>query len=778
LLRGNSSRVLKKKFPHAKLAVVGAGKAELAPGDVAVWVYSGNGHDDAIATQIAPLAESIVLLPGRGAEAAKRRPQLVEELRKLGFSPDYKCDLTEIDSSALRLVRQESSDELDTSAVETAFARMQERIRRLERTLRTRMSELETADRHIGQLEEKALHLKDAKKELKWLHAQNEQLRKSMQRKVGRLVLAPYLVPRKMVRKVANRVRQLRAPARQKEVDLGQDYHRWFERHRATAAELEAMRAQAKTFSPAPLISVITPVFNTPVDWLEAAVNSVVAQVYENWELLLVDDASTSDATLASLAKLGESDPRIRVLRREANGGISAASNDALAVAAGEWVGFLDHDDLLEPDALFHTAKLLQTTAEVDLIYSDEDKIVGDRFDMPFLKPDWAPDLFLSYNYLCHFVTFRRSLVNELGGFRPELDGAQDYDLELRIVEKTQRIHHIPRVLYHWRRTAHSTADNIFRKPPALEAGRKAIQAHTDRIGESAYVTVDWRTQAYWVKREIRETRRISIIIPVRDRIPLLARCIETLVEKTSYRNYDIVIVDNDSESEEAQEYFARTPHRVLRFEGPFNYASMNNFAVEQTETPWLLFLNNDIEVVEADWLSAMAEHVQRAEVGAVGARLLFPDGTVQHAGVVMGVSGTGNHAFYKWGGEESGVHRQLQVVRNYSAVTGACMLTRREVFDEVGGFDEEHLPVNFNDTDLCLRMRRAGYLIVYTPFAKLTHHGSATRSASVRAWEDELMRERYPDVLAHDPYYNPNLSHKTPDFSLGDPRGYERIGR
>lgn len=771
-------RQLGKKLRGAKLALVGSDNPVLHAGDTAVWIYSEGALESVVADEIAEVAASIVLIPSRSTDPAKYRPRLVEKFRLRGFAPDYACDLTEIDSAALRLAKEGSTDGANVRTVEIAFARMQERLRRLERTLRTRMSELQTADRHINDLEQKALQLKDARKELKALHAQNQQLRKSIQRKVGRLVLAPYLLPRGVARKVAKRVRHLREPRAASDMHAPEEYHEWFQRHRATPAELKIMRAEAKSFSTAPRFSIITPVFDTPVEWLDAAVSSVLAQVYENWELLLIDDASTDEATLAALASIAARDARIRVQRRETNGGISAASNDALAIASGEWIALFDHDDLLEPDALFHTAKLLQTQPDVDLTYSDEDKIVDDRFDMPFLKPDWSPDLFLSYNYLCHFTIFRRSLIGEVGNFRPELDGAQDYDLELRISEKTQRIHHIPRVLYHWRRTPSSTADNIFRKPPALDAGRKAIQAHMDRVGESAYVTVDWRTQAYWVKREIRETRAISIIIPTRDRIPLLARCIETLVEKTNYRNYEIVIVDNDSETDEARDYFARTPHRVLQFAGPFNYASMNNFAVEQTNTPWLLFLNNDIEIADADWLTAMAEHVQRPEVGGVGARLLFPDGTVQHAGVVMGVSGTANHAFYRLAGEDSGVHRQLQVIRNYSAVTGACLLTRREVFDEVGGFDEEHLPVNFNDTDLCLKMRRAGYLVVYTPFAKLIHHGSATRSAAVRAWEDKLMRERYPEVLAHDPYYNPNLSRKVADFSLGNPRGYESIER
>ncbi|HEX8679236.1 MAG TPA: glycosyltransferase family 2 protein, partial [Chthoniobacterales bacterium] len=347
-------------------------------------------------------------------------------------------------------------------------------------------------------------------------------------------------------------------------------------------------------------------------------------------------------------------------------------------------------------------------------------------------------------------------------------DGAQDYDLLLRIVEKTQRIAHIPRVLYHWRRSASSTSDNIRRKPKALEAGKNAIEEHLARTGQRGYVAVDWRTHAYHVKREIVGPHKVCIIIPARDQIALLSRCIESVIKRTSYDNYEIVIVDNDSETTEAREYFARTPHRLLHFSGPFNFSAMNNLAVEQTDAPWLLFLNNDVEVIETEWLTAMVEHVQRPEVGAVGARLLYPDDTIQHAGVVLGVGGIAQHAFRGFPAESPGVNRQLQVTRNYSSVTGACLLTRRDVFDEVGRFDEERLPVTFNDVDLCLKMRQAGYLIVYTPFAKLYHHESATRRPSVEARETEVMRERWADVIARDPYYNPNLSRERADFSLG----------
>jgi GT2 family glycosyltransferase len=358
--------------------------------------------------------------------------------------------------------------------------------------------------------------------------------------------------------------------------------------------------------------------------------------------------------------------------------------------------------------------------------------------------------------------------VEKVGGFRSEFDGAQDFDLLLRVTEETQRIHHVSRVLYHWRRSATSTSDNIRRKPEALEAGKNAIDEALRRRGEAAHTTVDWPTHAYRVKRDIPARQKIAIIIPVRDGIPLLARCIASIIEKTSYEDYEIAIVDNDSTTAEAREFFASTPHRVLRFSGPFNFSAINNYAVAQTTAPWLLFLNNDVEVIDGDWLTVMAEHVQRAAVGAVGPRLLYPDNTVQHAGVVVGVGGIAESAFRHFAADHPGVARQLQVTRNYSAVTGACLLTRRDVFEQIGGFDEEQLPVTFNDIDLCLKMRRAGYVVVYTPFAKLYHHESASRKPALEPRESEVMQERWADVLACDPYYNPNLSRERADFSLG----------
>ena len=792
--------MLTQKFGTSKVVVVGAAAAELKkqlerlqspaivcenagalaaavprngrtpPADLAVWVYSLSAADqDAIIAELAQIADDIVLVPGAGAALPKRRPQLVESFRQFGFVPDYDYDVTDLDPGALRLARRQAAEDASfVPAVETAFARLNQQMRAVERILRTRMSELEAADRHIAKLEEKVLSLKEAKRELKQLKIEKHALRKCPERKIGQVLLAPYRLPQKLFREAAKRRQSPPAEAPRQGVDSASDYQAWLMQHRVTPQEASAMRVESRSFKDAPLISIITPVFNTPVAWLEAAIDSVLAQAYENWELILVDDASTDEVLLAALPIQAARDPRIHLDGLTESGGISAASNKALSIASGEWIGLLDHDDLLEPDALYQTAKLLQTHPDADLIHSDEDKLTEEGYDAPLFKPDWSPDFFLSYNYICHFTTLRRTLVDEVGGFRSEFDGAQDYDLFLRIVERTQRIHHVPRILYHWRRSTSSTSDNIRRKPKALEAGKCAVQEHLQRTGQAGHVAVDWRTHAYWVKRQITRPRKISIIIPTRDGIPLLSRCIDSLVKKTTWADYEIVIVNNDSESQEARDYFAHTPHRLLHFEGPFNFSAINNFAVEQTQCSWLLFLNNDVEIIDGDWLRAMVEHVQRPEVGAVGARLLYPDDTIQHAGVVLGVGGIAQHAFRGFPAEDPGVNRQLQVTRNYSSVTGACLMTRREVFEEVGGFDEQRLPVTFNDVDICLKMHRAGYLIVYTPFAQLYHHESATRRRSIEALETDVMRERWPDFLERDPFYNPNLSRERADFSLG----------
>ena len=524
------------------------------------------------------------------------------------------------------------------------------------------------------------------------------------------------------------------------------------------------MRRESHAFPSKPLISVITPVFNTPVHRLSEAIESVLAQAYENWELMLIDDGSSDAELLRALPALAARDRRIKLKSLGKHEGISAASNRGLALAHGEWITFLDHDDVIEPDALFQIVKLLQTHPDADLIYSDEDKLGDDGFEAPLFKPAWSPDFLRSYNYLGHLTAVRRDIAQKAGGFRSQFDSAQDYDLFFRVIEQTGRIHHIPRILYHWRRSESSSAISVRQKPEQLEASRLAIEDHLKRRGEPARVTVDWRTHAFCIRRELSEPKKISVIIRSRRGLELLERCIESLTSRTSYPNYEIVIVQ-DNRFHGASDFLSRLPHHLLRFPGEPNDSAVKNFAVNETNNPWILFLGESIEPIEPQWLTIMAEHVQRAEVGAVGARLLNPNGTIEQAGTVVGVDNTAQSAFRAFPAEHPGANRQLQVTRNCSAVSSACMLTRRDVFQQMGGFDE-NLGGMLADVDLCLKMRRADYLIVYTPFAKLCWREAPSGEIDVEG--EATMRERWADVLRSDPYYNPNLSRERADFSLG----------
>jgi O-antigen biosynthesis protein len=654
---------------------------------------------------------------------------------------------------------------MNVAAQEAIILRLQAEVDELRLALRARRAELDQAAGHIARLEESLLKLKQAKRELRELKLQRRALRESPEHRIGQVLLLPYRLPQRLFRIIKRRFGLDRQPLPDPQKT---DYQLWFERHRTSLAQTQAMREESRTFSHRPLISVITPVFNTPIAWLTEAIESVLAQAYENWELILVDDASTSPETVDLLGRQPARDARIRLVRLEQNGGISVASNRGVAEAQGEWIGFLDHDDLLEPDALFHTARVLQTRPDVDLIYSDEDKLTETGLDNPFFKPDWSPDFFLACNYFCHFVTIRRDLVQRIGGFYSRFDGSQDYDLLLRAVEQTDRICHIPRVLYHWRRSSNSSSTGIRRKPGQFEAGRCAVAEHLRRKGVTGHVAIDWRMHAYWVKRDLPDPKKISIIIPACDRVERLARCIDSISTRTGYPNYEIVVVGNGGEEEATLSYFRRSKHQLLICQGASSYPALYNFAVMHTESPWLLFLDNDIEAIEPDWLAYMAEHVQRSEVGAVGARLLSPDGTIEHAGVILGSNGVAQPAFSGLPAEDPGVYRQLQMMRNYSAVCGACLLTRREVFQQVGEFDARCFPDAWADVDLCLKMRRAGYLIVYTPFAKLYYHRAGGCCSRAGAKEADVIRERWARVLEYDPYYNPNLSRERADFSLG----------
>ncbi len=548
----------------------------------------------------------------------------------------------------------------------------------------------------------------------------------------------------------------------------------------------KAVKKELEGFSYRPKISVIVPVFNVDPKWLNASIQSVIDQFYPNWELCLWDDASTNEETLECLNNWREkNDGRIKIGFGRKNQHISGASNEALKLATGEFVVLLDNDDELAPNALFEVVKVLNQNSKPDFIYSDEDKIdSGGRRVSPFFKPDWSPDLFFSMNYTCHLSCFRKRLVDKIGGFRLGYEGSQDYDLTLRIVEriKAENIFHIPKVLYHWRELATSTAATPGAKKYTSNASLKALNDYLRRNkikGEAIEGQVPGR---FYLKRTISDENKVSIIIPFRDQVAVLRQCLNSIFRKTDYSNYELILVDNQSQEEKTKKYLAGLEKderiRVLKYEKPFNFSAINNFAVKNCEGDYVLLLNNDTEVIDGGWLTAMVREIQRSEVGIVGAKLLYPNKTIQHAGVVLGM-GVAGHAFKYLPDANEGYRSQAKVLRNYSAVTGACLMTKKDLYQKVGGLDEENLKIAYNDVDFCLKVRKAGFLVVYTPYAKLYHHESLSRGDDeelkkkdperlkrVEA-ERRFMVEKWQEWIENDPYYNPNLTRKREDFSL-----------
>jgi GT2 family glycosyltransferase len=563
------------------------------------------------------------------------------------------------------------------------------------------------------------------------------------------------------------------AKGRRRGDDEAAVYAQWVSQNALNAARLETLRAEVEGFSYRPLISVITPVHNTPPDVLAACMRSVGDQAYRNWQHCIADDGSTAAGTTAVLRQ-HSNDPRVQVVTIE-RGHVSAASNAALSVATGEFVALLDHDDELAPEALAEVVRYLNAHPDADLIYSDEDKLdeSGRRCE-PYFKPDWSPDLFLSYMYTCHLMVVRRSLVEEVGGFRRGFEGAQDYDLLLRVMEKTTRIHHIPRILYHWRKSPASTASSGAVKPWAIEAGRRALQDYARRAGVDAEVLPGSHPGMYRVRRAIHGEPLVSIVIPTTGRPhgsrgDLLAQCLRSL-EKTEWRRFEVIVAtDNRELGAAARHALERLPHTVFDYSasGPFNFSHKVNQAVRSARGEHVLLFNDDLEVTSADWLRPLLELSQIPDVGAVGAKLVYPDGRLQHVGILIGVCGLAAHAFHRSPGSTTGYFGSVGVVHECSAVTAACLMTRKAVFEQVGGFDEA-LPVDFNDVDFCLRLRAAGYRIVFTPYAELTHHESASFGRRVQSSvESSRMRERWGSVLERDPYYNPNLSKLFSDYRL-----------
>ncbi|MEP3113089.1 glycosyltransferase [Nisaea sp.] len=548
-----------------------------------------------------------------------------------------------------------------------------------------------------------------------------------------------------------------------------QDYDDWVLRH-DTPEQHKSIASWVADLDYQPLVSIILPTYNANLDWLSQAIASVTSQSYGNWELCIADDASTDSAVRLWLDSI-EKDDRIKITFRPENGHISAASNSALALATGEFVTFLDHDDQLHPHALAAVVAQLNKAPDLDLVYTDEDKIDenGNRFS-PNFKSDWNPDLLLSQNYICHLAVYRRALVEKVGGLREGYEGAQDYDLALRVSENTTRIAHIPNILYHWRAVSGSTALAAGEKDYAHERSKQVLADALERRSVDAEVLETGIGAYHRVRYALPGTPpRVTVIIPTRDQVQLMETCIGGLLNDTDYPDLEILIVDNDSQLSETRAFFDRVRSdtvRILDYPGAFNYAAINNFAAKQATGEVLVLLNNDIEVIHPDWLSELVSHALRPGIGAVGARLYYPDDHVQHDGIIVGMGGVAGYAHPRLERSASGAFGGSRIIRNYSAVTAAVLAIRKEIFEEVGGLDEINLAIAFNDVDFCLRIQEAGYRNLYTPFAELYHHESVSRGhdttpeKAARFEREALyMKERWAALIENDPCYNPNLS-------------------
>jgi len=566
------------------------------------------------------------------------------------------------------------------------------------------------------------------------------------------------------------------------------DYPEWVRRYDTLIDEKRAkMCSHIEGFSQKPLISVVMPTYNSKPEWLTEAIESVQKQIYPHWELCIADDSSTDSRIRPLLEKFARNDSRIKVMFREENGHISAASNSALELTSGEWVALLDHDDLLPEHALYWVAYTINQNPDIRLIYSDEDKIneAGNRLS-PYFKCDWNPDLFYSQNMFCHLGVYQRELVEAVGGFRIGLEGSQDYDLVLRCIEQinVKQIHHIPRVLYHWRMHSESAAQLDDAKPYAVLAGERALNEHFSRLGIEARAKLIGHYYRVWYALPKKQPL-VSLIIPTRNELALLRQCIESIIEKTTYTNYEILVVDNGSDDPDILSYFdslsIESRIRIIRDDRAFNYSALNNAAVEIAKGELIGLINNDIKVISPEWLTEMVSHALRPEVGAVGASLWYPNDTLQHGGVVLGIGGLAGHSHRHFPKGSQGYVSRMTLISEFSAVTAACFVVRKSVYKQIGGLNENDLKVAFNDVDFCLRLLEAGYRNIWTPYAELYHYESATRGLDESpeeqariASEVDYMKERWGKFLETDPSYSPNLTLDYEDFSYAWP---PRIG-
>jgi len=541
----------------------------------------------------------------------------------------------------------------------------------------------------------------------------------------------------------------------------------------------DEIKKSLQEFKKQPLISIIMPVYNVDVKWLKLAIKSIEKQWYKNWELCIADDKSTNTELIKYLKKL--KNPKIKITFLKENKNISAASNKALTLAIGEYISLLDNDDELTVDALYEMLKIINEK-DADFIYSDEDFLSRDGLCVnPHFKPDFSPDLLLSHNYITHFTCFKKSLLEEAGHFNSDFDGSQDYDLFLRLTERSHTIHHIQKVLYHWRMLETSTASNSQAKPEAIERGRLVLEATLKKRGIKAEVLHANRHHYFRVKYHIKDTPLVSIIIPFKDRPELLEMSITSVLEKSSYQNYEIIGISNNSEnastfdmmlSLEAQD------ERVSFYEynTDFNYADINNHAVNTyAKGEHILLLNNDIKIIDSGWIEAMLEFSQRKDVGTVGAKLYYPNETVQHAGIIVGLGGYAAHSHREFPRDHAGYFNRLNIIQNLSCVTAACLMIKKSIYDEVEGMNAVDFKIGYNDVDFNLRIREKGYLNIFTPYAQMYHHESLSRGedntpekiARFQTEKDALFARHETILTQGDPYYNPNLTHDKEDFSL-----------
>lgn len=555
-------------------------------------------------------------------------------------------------------------------------------------------------------------------------------------------------------------------------------YGPWYEAYVPDEAALEKQRHHHFEYSP--LITVAVPAYRTPEKFLAQMIDSLLAQTYGNWELCIANGSPEDSAMKKVLEEYTKKDSRIRVSELTENKGIAGNTNAALEMAQGEFVGLLDHDDLLAPNALYEIVRALDEDRNLDAVYTDEDKVTTelDEHFQPHLKPDFNLDLLRSNNYICHFFVVRRSIVQKVGGFCQEFDGAQDHDFIFRCIETAEKVGHIPEILYHWRTHKASTADNPASKMYAFDAGKRAIEAHLKRTGTEGIVSHTPDLGFFRVKYPVQGQPLVSVIIPNKDEKETLKACIDSIREKTEYPNYEIIIVENNSTTDEIFQYYkelSQDPRiRLLRWKKEFNYSAINNYGVRHANGEYLLFLNNDVTVITPGWIKELLGVCQRPEVGAAGVKLIYPDNTIQHAGCVIGLGGIAGHMFVDMPANRTGYLHKASILQDMSAVTAACMMMKRTAFEEAGGFTEK-LSVAFNDVDLCLKVRKNHKLIVYDPYVQLYHMESKTRGAEdnkekVRRFQEEIeyMRCQWIDILKKgDPYYNKNLSLTKWNYSL-----------